>query len=66
MTVRCPCSHDPSVYQNCPVGMYHCPECGEMVLAGVAHPKDFDDFTEEDWEDLNRLNLEWERKYGKR
>jgi hypothetical protein len=20
------------------MGMYHCPECGEMVLAGVAHP----------------------------
>lgn len=21
-----------------PIGMFHCPECGEMVVAGVPHP----------------------------
>ena len=32
------CSFDPSVYVNVPLGMFHCPECGEMVIAGMAHP----------------------------
>lgn len=31
------CSHDPRKTTG-PIGMYHCPECGEMVVAGVAHP----------------------------
>jgi acetone carboxylase gamma subunit len=21
-----------------PIGMFHCPECGEMVIAGIPHP----------------------------
>jgi len=26
-----------------PIGMYHCPECDEMVVAGYGHPAhDFD------------------------
>jgi hypothetical protein len=25
-------------YIGVPIGMFHCPECGEMVLAGVPHP----------------------------
>ena len=32
------CSHDPREQAPCPSGMYHCPECGDMVLAGVSHP----------------------------
>lgn len=34
------CSFDPSAppYDTAALGMFHCPECGEMVLAGVAHP----------------------------
>lgn len=31
------CTHDPKETKG-PIGMYHCPECGEMVLAGVEHP----------------------------
>lgn len=30
-----PCPHDPV---NVPGGMYHCPECGEVVVAGFPHP----------------------------
>lgn len=33
-----PCTYDPRVMAGEPIGMFHCPECGEMVLAGVAHP----------------------------
>lgn len=35
------CHHDPRQYLGTPIGMYHCPECGEMVLAGMEHP-DYD------------------------
>ena len=31
------CTHDPKQIKG-PIGMYHCPECGEMVLAGMEHP----------------------------
>ena len=30
------CSHDPTKGS---IGMYHCPECGVMVLSGLPHPK---------------------------
>ena len=23
--------------KGAPIGMFHCPECGEMILAGVPH-----------------------------
>ena len=32
------CKHDPKQYAGFPIGMYHCPECGQMVLAGMDHP----------------------------
>lgn len=31
------CSHDPRQYAGQAIGMYHCPECGCMVIAGVEH-----------------------------
>lgn len=38
-----PCPHDPRTMLGQPIGMYHCPACGEMVLAGFEHPEhDFD------------------------
>ncbi len=32
------CPYDPRVMVETPGGMYHCPVCGEMVLAGCEHP----------------------------
>lgn len=32
------CTFDPLIYANAPIGMFHCPECGEMVCAGIPHP----------------------------
>ena len=32
------CSHDPRELAGQPIGMLHCPECGEMVVAGLEHP----------------------------
>lgn len=32
------CPYDPRELAGAPIGQYHCPECGEMVLAGMEHP----------------------------
>ncbi|MHB1098914.1 MAG: hypothetical protein ACYCZR_05095 [Burkholderiales bacterium] len=40
------CTYDPKVMAGKPIGMFHCPDCGEMVLAGVDHP-DYDSDEEE-------------------
>lgn len=32
------CPHDPKPLLGLPLGMYHCPDCGMMVLAGMPHP----------------------------
>lgn len=34
------CPHDPRVMHGAALGMYHCPDCGAMVLAGYQHPDD--------------------------
>lgn len=33
------CSDKPETLLGQPLGMYHCPDCGAMVIAGVPHPK---------------------------
>lgn len=32
------CPFDPSIYVNVPLGMFHCPLCGDMIVAGLPHP----------------------------
>lgn len=34
---RCPWPWDPQQLTGAPLGQYHCPYCGAMVMAGVAH-----------------------------
>jgi hypothetical protein len=41
------CEHKPELTEG-PIGMYHCPECGKMVLAGMPHP---------DWDNID-INAE--------
>lgn len=31
------CPYDPRSLKGAPIGMFHCPLCGTMVLAGVVH-----------------------------
>ena len=39
-----PCSEHPETLLGQPIGMYHCPACGEMQMAGCFHlPREFDD-----------------------
>ena len=32
------CQEKPEKLIGQPIGMYHCPDCGAMVLAGMKHP----------------------------
>jgi hypothetical protein len=34
---RCPWPWEPQQLKGAPLGMYHCPYCGGMVLAGEPH-----------------------------
>ncbi len=34
---RASCAHKPESLVGEPLGMYHCPDCGAMVLAGLPH-----------------------------
>jgi len=33
------CAEKPELLRGQPIGQYHCPDCGAMVLAGLPHPK---------------------------
>lgn len=35
---RCPWPWDPQQLVGAPLGQYHCPYCGDMVVAGLEHP----------------------------
>ncbi len=48
------CSYDPSQDPPAPIGMYHCPECGNMVVSGVPHP---------DWDNLDSLYEEYLKEH---
>lgn len=34
----CPWPWEPQQRVNAPIGMYHCPYCLSMVVAGIEHP----------------------------
>jgi hypothetical protein len=38
-TVVANCDEHPETLKGHPIGQYHCPDCGAMVLAGWPHPK---------------------------
>ena len=45
MKAKCP--FNPIIYLHQPIGMFHCPWCGEMVLAGIEHI----DYPAIEWDD---------------
>jgi len=34
-----PCDEKPELGIGIPAGMYHCPDCGMMLVAGFKHPQ---------------------------
>jgi len=45
------CTHDPRLLAGQPIGMYHCPECGDMVVAGLEHPEPMNEYGEALYDD---------------
>lgn len=43
---ECPWPWDPQQLVGAPLGQYHCPYCGSMVIAGMRHP----DWRTDSWE----------------
>jgi len=43
------CDHDPSTVHGA-IGMYHCPLCGEMQIAGLSHTKIME---VKDWDEMD-------------
>jgi hypothetical protein len=37
------CPYDPREMTGKPIGMFHCPVCGQMVIAGMEHTPRLDD-----------------------
>lgn len=33
------CGEKPEALLGQPIGMYHCPDCGAMLIAGIPHPE---------------------------
>jgi hypothetical protein len=33
------CDEKPEALAGQPIGQYHCPDCGAMVMAGIPHPQ---------------------------
>ena len=49
---RKPCPEDPVKLTGQPIGMYHCPICGDMQVAAMEHVPPDDDYEESygmDW-----------------
>lgn len=47
------CPFDPTIYKDSPMGMFHCPWCGEMQMAGMAHlPGQYIETDEEEYAEL--------------
>lgn len=55
--VRLPCPEDPVALLGQPIGMYHCPVCGEMQVAGLPHVPPDDDYE-------GVMGREWPPGYG--
>ena len=47
------CPYRPELLKYVPLGMHHCPLCGEMVIAAIPHIKQLPPFTEEELAELS-------------
>lgn len=54
------CSYNPELVTG-PIGMFHCPQCGEMVIAGYKHPNydSIDESYAEYCEEQAIINYRW-------
>jgi hypothetical protein len=59
------CRFDPSTDIDIALGQFHCPHCGEMILAGFPHPPSINDLIFND-EALSLAELSSWAMMGKR
>ena len=43
------CPYDPTPLMGEPIGMFHCPLCGDMVIAGLPHPPPWTEVMDEEY-----------------
>lgn len=65
MNVEGECTEHPEMLTGAPIGMYHCPACGEMVVAGLRHPtaeeiRLFNEGIDEELKQAEQQTTEWE------
>jgi len=48
MKIKVKCPFNPIIYRNSPIGMFHCPWCNQMVMAGEEHLEYPEIFLDED------------------
>lgn len=60
------CPEKPELLTGQPIGQYHCPSCGEMLIAGLPHPEydadtdaAFDDFLRTDPDAQDAMKAQW-------
>ena len=56
------CPHRPELYGHLPLGNYHCPICGTLVVAGIPHPKIYPPWTPEENKYCKELRDEIDRR----
>ena len=55
------CPYEPQHLLGVPLGMFHCPLCGEMVVAGVPHPRQTPPYTDEELAQISSIAGEAEK-----
>ncbi len=46
------CPFDPTIYVNAPMGMFHCPWCDEMQMAGMPHLPSIIEIEQDEYDEL--------------
>lgn len=66
------CPEKPELLTGQPIGQYHCPSCGEMLIAGLPHPEydadtdaAFDDFLRTDPDAQSAMKARWAERMEK-
>lgn len=62
MKIQCP--FDPRIYKGAPIGMFHCPWCGELQLAGIGHLPNIIEIDEDEYNELIENMKEVKKEMG--
>lgn len=60
---RKPCPEQPMLLTGMPIGMYHCPACGMMVMAAMPHPSPAAPLVQDDRYPLDDYEVEYAQEW---